>query len=276
MSARDAATRQAAVVNAVEVVVDEVALELPLEPRVARIQVAGEGGAPALREDRLVQGLDVPVRLRTSGVDVRDPGAQALERRVEERTLELVAVVGEDALEPPAGGLELARDPAGELRGLLGGRVALPADDELGPGEGGVDVDRAQLPDRALAAAQAPDVETVDADQLARALDLDVLHVGQLLELSNSPHQPLGGRGERGADADEPPAANGLRHALQFELAYELELEAALRQSNPALADIHLARGATDSSRWAMIRRRRGRRSPRARRYRPRARCRNR
>src|SRR5712691_3846681 len=169
MSARDAATRQAAVVNAVEVVVDEVALELPLEPRVARIQVAGEGGAPALREDRLVQGLDVPVRLRTSGVDVRDPGAQALERRVEERTLELVAVVGEDALEPPAGGLELARDPAGELRGLLGGRVALPADDELGPGEGGVDVDRAQLPDRALAAAQAPDVETVDADQLARA-----------------------------------------------------------------------------------------------------------
>ena len=64
-----------------------------------------------------------------------------------------------------------------------------------------------------------------------RALDLDVLHVGQLLELSNSPHQPLGGRGERGADADEPPAANGLRHALQFELAYELELEAALRQS---------------------------------------------
>ena len=49
------------------------------------------------------------------------------------------------------------------------------ADHELGPGEGGGDVDGRQLPDRALGATQAPDVEAVDADQLARPLDVEVL-----------------------------------------------------------------------------------------------------
>ena len=47
--------------------------------------------------------------------------------------LELVAVVGEDAFEPPAGGLELAGDATGEPRALGAGRVAGLADDQLGP-----------------------------------------------------------------------------------------------------------------------------------------------
>jgi hypothetical protein len=65
----------------------------------------------------------------------------------------------EHALELPVGGLELACDAARELAGLFGGRVALLADDQFRPRERGVDVDRAELPDRALGAAQAPDIK---------------------------------------------------------------------------------------------------------------------
>jgi hypothetical protein len=59
------------VVDAVVVVVAEIALELAAERAVARVEVAGEGGPPALVEDRLVQGLDVAVGLRAAGVDPR-------------------------------------------------------------------------------------------------------------------------------------------------------------------------------------------------------------
>jgi hypothetical protein len=75
----------------------------------------------------------------------------------------------------PVGGLQLTRDAAGEAAGLQGGGVALLADHELGPGERRCDVDRGQLPDRALGALQPPDVEAVDADQLAGPVDVDVL-----------------------------------------------------------------------------------------------------
>ncbi len=86
----------------------------------------------------------------------------------------LAAVVCEHTFQLPAGRAELAGDAAGELGGLLAGRVATGAADELGPGEGGRDVDRGQLPDGTLGAGQTADVEAVDADQLARPLGLDV------------------------------------------------------------------------------------------------------
>ena len=53
-------------------------------------------------------------------------------------------------------------------------RVVVSADDQLGPGVGGVAVDRGELPDRALGATEAADVEAVDPDQLAGPLDVDV------------------------------------------------------------------------------------------------------
>jgi len=141
------------VVDAVGVVVAEVAVELAAERAVAWVEVTGEGGPPALVEDRFVQGFDVAVGLRAAGVDVGEAGAESFDRLVEALAAVLVAVVGEDALELPAGGLELSGDAAGERRGLCRGRVALLADDELRPGEGGVAVDRGQLPDRAGGAA---------------------------------------------------------------------------------------------------------------------------
>src|SRR5438067_783068 len=135
------------------VVVGEVAVELAAEGAVAWVEVAGECWSPAFVEDRLVQGFDVAVGLRPAGVDVGEACAEPVERAAEALAAELVAVVGEDALEPPAGLLQLRCDAAGELRGLGGGRVALLADHKLGPGVGAVAVDRGQLPDRAGGAA---------------------------------------------------------------------------------------------------------------------------
>src|SRR5665811_1692849 len=66
---RDLAAGEAAMVNPVEVVEAQVGVELALEATQARLHVAGEGGSPALVEDRLVQGLDIDVGLRAAGVD---------------------------------------------------------------------------------------------------------------------------------------------------------------------------------------------------------------
>jgi len=62
----DAAVGEAAVVDGVEVAVGEVAFELAAEGAVAWVDVAGEGGPPALVEDGLVQGLDVAVCVRSA------------------------------------------------------------------------------------------------------------------------------------------------------------------------------------------------------------------
>jgi hypothetical protein len=122
-----------------------------------------------------VQGFDVAVGLRSARVDARVPGLQVLERAGEVRAAELVAGVAENALQASASGLQIARDATGELRGLRGGGVALFADHQLGPRERGGDIDRSQLPDRAVRAPEPPDVETVDPDELARPVDVDVL-----------------------------------------------------------------------------------------------------
>jgi hypothetical protein len=80
----------------------------------------------------------------------------------------------EHALEPPAGGLEITRDAASELAGLPGGGLVVGADDQLGLREGGVDVDRGELPDRAVGIPEPSDVKAVDADRFAGVVDVDV------------------------------------------------------------------------------------------------------
>ena len=102
-----------------EVVVVEVAVEVAFEAGEAEVEVAGEGGPPAFLEDQPVQRFDVAVGLRAAGVDQRVPRAEPLEGGAEVAGAELAAVVGEHALEPPAGGLSSARDALGELGGLL-------------------------------------------------------------------------------------------------------------------------------------------------------------
>jgi hypothetical protein len=63
--------------------------------------------------------------------------------------------------------------PAWRSGCLVAGRRPI-ADHQLGPRERRCDVDRGQLPDRALGPPQPPDVEAVDPDQLAAPLDVDV------------------------------------------------------------------------------------------------------
>ena len=111
-------------VDAVEVVVAEVALEIALEPGEADVQVAGEGGSPALIEDRLVRGPEGAIRLRPAGADERVPRPEAGDAVPEARGPKLAAVIREHALELPTGGAELGGHAAGELRGLLAARVA--------------------------------------------------------------------------------------------------------------------------------------------------------
>jgi hypothetical protein len=57
------------VVNALGLVEAQVGLELSLRAAVAGMDLASEGGAPALIEDCLVHSLDVSVGLRPNGVD---------------------------------------------------------------------------------------------------------------------------------------------------------------------------------------------------------------
>lgn len=104
-------------VDTVEVVLEEVALELVPETGVARIQVTGEGRPPALLEDEPVQGFDVAVRLWPARADVRQASAERGDRALEALAAKLVAVVAEDALEAPASLLQIPCHPACELRG---------------------------------------------------------------------------------------------------------------------------------------------------------------
>ena len=71
-------------------------------------------------------------------------------------------------------GLKLAGDPPRKGRDLARGGLPLGADDELRPPERGVGVAGGELPDRSLAAVQAPDEEAVEPDQVARPGRLDV------------------------------------------------------------------------------------------------------
>jgi hypothetical protein len=109
-----------------------------------------------------VECLDGAVGLRPAGADQGVSSAELAECGAECAGAELAAVVGEQALQAPARRLQLGGDAAGEPRGVPAGRVALCAADELGPGVGGGDVDRGQLPDRAFGAGEPADEEAVD------------------------------------------------------------------------------------------------------------------
>ena len=100
--------------GAVEVVVAQVVGELAAEPFEADLQVAGEGGSPAFVEDRLVQRLDGPVRLRAAGADAADPDAVDGDRAPEAFGPKLLPVIGQYPLEPPAGRAQLPGDAADE------------------------------------------------------------------------------------------------------------------------------------------------------------------
>ena len=72
------------------VVVVQVAGEVAAQAAVADLEVASEGGPPALFEDRAVQSFDVAVGLRSPGADlgVRNAGRESL---IELSAAELVA-----------------------------------------------------------------------------------------------------------------------------------------------------------------------------------------
>src|SRR6266511_599491 len=108
----DAAACEAAVVDAVEVVVVDVGGELALETFEAEVEVAGEGGPPAFLEDQPVQSFDVAVALRPAGADACDSHTVDGDRAAEALGAKLHPVVGEHALQSPAGCFQLARDPA--------------------------------------------------------------------------------------------------------------------------------------------------------------------
>ena len=124
-----------------------------------------------------MQRFDGAVRLRTAGPDSGRVGVEPLDRLLE-AAAELAAVVGQHALEFPAGGLQLGCDSLRELRGLGWAGLSLRAGDELGPGIGGADVDRGQLPDGLLHVVQSPDEEAVEANQLAGPLRLHMAGFG--------------------------------------------------------------------------------------------------
>ena len=98
-----------------------------------------------------MQPFDVAVGLRAPGADlgVRDAVGQS---GAEGAAAELAAVVAEYAFELPAGVLELCGDAPGQCGGLLDGRARGGCDDQVGPRERAVGVDRGDLPDRALGA----------------------------------------------------------------------------------------------------------------------------
>jgi hypothetical protein len=71
-----------------------------------------------------VQRLDGAVGLRSTRTDQGVAGAELLERGAEVGGAKLAAVIGEHALQAPAGGGKLGADAAGESRGLLAGWIA--------------------------------------------------------------------------------------------------------------------------------------------------------
>ena len=160
--------------------------------------------------------------------------------------------VGQDPLEAPAVGREVGRDPPGEGRGLRRRRVER-CGRELGPDVRAREVDGRVLPDPPGGARESAHVEAVEADELARVVDLDVpwrlrrptlgfgrggiarderqagQPPGQAVPAQDPPH-PVGGdddaapalRGEGGADPPgaEPGVTQGEReHALLGEQA---------------------------------------------------------
>jgi hypothetical protein len=101
-------------------------------------------------------------------------GTERAQAAGEVEVSELVAVVGEHALQAPSAALQVASDAAGERGGVRDGRAVGRRANEVGPGERAVGVDRGDLPDGAFGVGEAADEEAVDADQLAGPVGVDV------------------------------------------------------------------------------------------------------
>ena len=67
-------------VDTAEVVLVDVLVKVAFEAGEADVQVAGEGGPPALFEDQPVERFDGAVGLWAAGADQRVPDAEPLER----------------------------------------------------------------------------------------------------------------------------------------------------------------------------------------------------
>ena len=110
----------------------------------------------------------MPVGLRSAGADAGCGGRRACRACARSARAELVAVVGEHAVEVPAGVAQLAGDAA-QPSGRSARRSG-PAPwqrTSSAQAKRAVGVDRGELPDGAVGAVQTADVEAVDPDQLA-------------------------------------------------------------------------------------------------------------
>jgi hypothetical protein len=136
-------------VRTIEVVVVEVFVEVALQGGRLRHERAGEGGPPALLQDRQLEALDAAVRVRPARLDEALVGLELLDGVSELARAELGAIVGRGLAQLPAGRLQLAGDAVEQLAGVARARVALGGA-KLRPAEGGGDVDRGVLPDGAL------------------------------------------------------------------------------------------------------------------------------
>jgi len=156
-----------------EVVVAQVGSQVPSQGRVFGHQRHREGRPPALLQDGSLNPLNSAIGLWSPGSDEALLDAECGDRLPEVEGTELGAVVGGDGLELPAGRRELLGDSPGEGGGELSAGVEVGAVN-LGPDEGAGNVDGGVLPDPALGAAQAADVEAVELDQIARLFSFEV------------------------------------------------------------------------------------------------------
>ena len=84
------------------VVEAQVGIELALQASVAQVEIAGEGWAPALLEDRALHALDVAVGLWRAAADAAVAGPELVQSVGERWAGELVAVVARSSFQPAA------------------------------------------------------------------------------------------------------------------------------------------------------------------------------
>ena len=155
------------------VVVGEVALKVAAQSRIARHQGPGEGWPPALLEDGALDPLDCTVGLWPGSANEALLDAQLGGDILELEGAELGAIVGRDRFQLPAGLGQLPANSTEQSNGEVGAGIEMGAVD-LSPDEGASHVDGGVLPDLALGAAQPPNVEAVELDQVAWLLSFEM------------------------------------------------------------------------------------------------------
>src|SRR6187200_829342 len=165
-------------------------------------------GASILRGWSALDALDAAVGVRSPGADEALARAEVGDGGPKRAGAELRAVIRRDLAQLPARLGDLARDAVQQLAGMASARVALGGA-QLGPGEGGGHVDGGVLPDGALGAGEAPDVEAVELDLLTGLGGIDVTlgrrRVGAALvgiAVAGDQRETLGTRVQANADQD--------------------------------------------------------------------------